>query len=557
MDSPLTRRQWFREAARSITAASLLGSGCGATGGIPLPNESTGPPPGDDYELVARLAHISDAHLIDEETPARLPFAKGLVPVSWRAYERYSTQLLDGVIRAINRYHELRGTIGFVVHTGDAADNRQNNELRWFLDTFDGKLINPSSGPDDRAAEQRGPEHLDAHAPFQAQGLYRQGAHGDKPSIPWYALAGNHDTFALGTFPVTRQLLGSSLTAPLPLSERIGLFLPTALDPTSSVAYSPITPAYPGPPVSATLPTRITPNSARRYFTRDEFVAAHFETVTGPPGHGFADPVSSQTWYSVTPVAGLRLIALDSCRPTLTLPAGFYAEGAIDAEQMAFLRNELRAAQQREELVIVLTHHPSRNLHWLHGSVVSTKELRETLNRHPCVVAHLAAHEHRNRVWDHGGYVEFETAATLDYPQEGRFIEIWKSAEDIQLRYEVFSHLPDVKELAAQFEPDDDPLLEMRLLAYELAAADPVVPGLAPPEQLIEEIVGPIRDLISGISEEFTEFSEEFTSLRDEITGDTIDVADHFLKSDVPSRSQAARSGSSGDRAGVITLPRR
>ena len=542
----------------SVTAASLACGGCGTAEGLPLPNESTGPLPGDDYVLVARLAHVSDAHVIDEESPARLPFAKSLVPFAWRPYERYSAQLLDGIIRAINRYHEFENTIDFVVHTGDAVDNHQLNELRWFLDVFDGKMIDPCSGPDDRPPDRRGAPHLDAHTSFRAQGLYRRGVHGDGPSIPWYALAGNHERFALGVFPVVPSLLGD-IHAPLPLPNRVGLFLPPFLDPLSSLAYAPITPAKPGLPLQPTLLTQIWPNAARRYYTPDEFVATHFDTVTGPPGHGFAADHPGRTWYSVSPVPGLRLIALDSSRPAVACPAGFYPEGAINAEQMVFLRCELAAADDRGELVIVLTHHPSYRIHWTYGSAVSTDEFRATLNRHPCVIAHLVGHMHRNRVLSHGRYVEIETASTLDYPQEGRIVEVFKSDRDVQLRYWIFSHLPDDEELesTADSELAVDPLREMRQMAFDLARDNPVIEGIVPPRELIEGGVGVVTDVITGIGGEITSLGEDLSDATGGLAGTVSEAVDPSLKADVAARARMAKSGSPDDRAGVIILPRR
>ncbi len=504
----ITRRQWLRETALSVTAAALAG-GCRATEGRPVPNESTEPLPADDYVLVARLAHITDTHVIDEESPARLTFAESFVPFAWRACERYSTQLLDGIIRAINRHHEFAAPIDFVVHTGDALDNHQSNELRWFLDVVDGQWIDPRSGPDDRAPDRRGPPSLDAYAPFQAQGLYRQGVHGTGPSIPWYALIGNHDQYALGVFPVVPHLSGGWY-APLPLPNRIGLFLPTFLDPVSSVAYAPVTPAHPGPPQGPTLPTQIQPNPARRYHTRAELVAAYGDTMADPPGHGFDPADPSRTWYSAAPVPGLRLIALDTTRPAVAYPAGFYSEGALDEGQMVFLRNELRAAQERGELVCVLTHHPSQSLNLTAGSAVSTDELRATLAQYPCVVAHLVGHKHRHRVWSHERYVEFETASTLDYPQEGRIIEIWKRDADVQLRYWVFSHLPNEGAPFGGADSDltDDPLRQMREVAFELA--------------------------------------------RDSATGAALPGS----RTAMTARARAANAGSSKDRAGVVILAR-
>ena len=551
------RRRFFG-LVLSVTVASLAGGGCGTTEGLPLPNESTGPLPGDDYVLVARLAHVSDAHIIDEESPARLPFAKGVVPFAWRPYERYSAQLLDGIIRAINRHHEFENTIDFVVHTGDAVDNHQLNELRWFLDVFDGTMIAPRSGPDDRAPDRRSAPHLDAHAPFQAQGLYRRGVHGDGPSIPWYAVVGNHERFALGVFPVVPNLFGG-ICAPLPLANRIGLFLPPFLDPLSSVAYAPITPANPGLPLQPALPTAIQPNAVRRYYTRREYVAAHFDTVTGPSGHGFAADHPPRTWYSVSPVPGLRLVALDSSRPAVACPAGYYPEGALDAEQMAFLHNELAAADDRGELVMVLTHHPSHRIHWVYGSAVSTDEFRAILNRHPCVVAHLAGHMHRNRVRSHGGYVEIETASTLDYPQEGRIIEVFRGDRDVQLRYWVFSHLPDDEE--AESTPDPgwaaDPLREMRRVAFKLARDNPVIEGITPPRELIEGGVGAVTDVITGIGGDIISLGEELSEVTGELAGAVSEVVGPFPKAGVAVGGRMTGSGSPDDRAGTITLPRR
>ncbi len=421
------------------------------------------------YELVARLVHVSDTHIVDEESPARFAGAHDLVHSAWRPYEAYSCQLFDGVIRAINRLHANGQDVNFVVHTGDACDNSQHNELAWFLDIFDGEEINPLSGPDDRLPEDVPDALLDPHAPFEAEGLWQQGMHGDAPSIPWYVVFGNHDRFAIGVFNIVEDFLGRR-TAPLPFAQRPGIVLPNFLDPLAGFAHGNVTPASPGPPTLVNLPTYVAPNPERRYFNRREFIQAMFTTATLPEGHGFADADSGPSWYSVAPAPGLRLIGLDTCEPLLAIDGFPYHDGSILAEQVAFLHTELAAAAEREELVIVASHHPSASLWDGYGSALIGSTFRAVLNEYPNVILHLAGHTHINRVTDREGYVELETCSTLDLPQEARIIEIWRNTADdtIAIKYEMLSHLDDALPLVF-----DDPMRVLREEAQNIARQDP------------------------------------------------------------------------------------
>ncbi|NOS99725.1 MAG: hypothetical protein HOP29_03770 [Phycisphaerales bacterium] len=442
--------------------------GCGVDESILLPAQFSETPPPDESSVLARFAVISDTQCLDEESPARFAGAVAYIPSAWRPHEAYTTQLFDGAVRAVNRIHHSGRTIDFALHTGDLCDNAQMNELQWALTVMDGGQIDPRSGPDDRSPDQLPPPELDPHAPFAAQGLYRHGIHGPRPSIPWYVVFGNHDAFALGTFPIVESITGAR-RAPLPLEGRPGILLPVILNPVGFLAHGNVTPAMPGPPTFLEVPRVVTQNPGRRFFNKGEFIAAMYRTQTDPPGHGLTDDPSAPTWYSVAPMPGLRLIGLDTSDVPVPVPGFPYSEGAVSIAQSRFLLRELQRASDRGELVIVASHHPSHCLQSIYGSVLSEPSLQSLLNEFPNVIVHLAGHTHRHRVTDRGGYLEIETASLLDWPQEGRLIEIYRdpTSAAVHIAYETINHLDD------SLPPlGEDPLLELRAEAHR--RADPI-----------------------------------------------------------------------------------
>ena len=463
------KRRLGPSAAIFILAGTLATGGCGGIPGVPLPNESTEAVDKTRFALLARFVHISDAQIVDEESPARLTVLRALSSTAWRPHEAYSTQLLDGMIRTVNKMHVAREPVDFLIQTGDAADNAQWNELDWFMTVMDGGRIDPRTAPDDRPPSQRPDQLLDPHAVFEAQGLYRHGVHGDLATIPWYSLVGNHDHFALGVFPIVTDLLGHRYS-PLMFENRIGLFLPINLDPVGTVAYAPVTPANPEPSVGISLPTIVEANPDRAYFTSREFIAAHQESPSDPPGHGFGSDPTDETWYSVSPMPGLRLIGINSASPILERPTLVYSEGAVSTAQRQFLVRELRKAQDSDEIVIVASHHPSESLDPLLGTALVADSLIRLLNEYPCVRLHIAGHWHTHAVIDRGGYLEIVTGAIIDPPQEGRVIEIWRDGDETELRYWTFSHLEQIDPPPGS-DPDlfDDPLMPMRRMAAEIA----------------------------------------------------------------------------------------
>ena len=462
----------MRTAWIGLALGALGAAGCEPDTGLLLPARESGNTIPDGFVLVARFAHITDTHVVDTLSPARFAQAAAFTQSAWRPYEAYSTQLVDGILRTVNRIHASGRTVDFLVHTGDTCDNAQTNELRWFLALVEGEPVDPLSGPDDRPPDARPEPSRDPYAAFEAQGLYQQGRHGDQPSIPWYTVFGNHEVYSIGVFPIFEGMDGHR-TAPLPADGRPGWLLPVALDPVAAVAYGNVTPAEPGPPVLFNPPRPVAPNLARAYFSKAEYIAALFDTTTQPPGHGFLDPGDARGWTSVRPVPGLCLIRLDTTDRTQKIPGAFYSEGALSRAQLEFLRTELDAAATRGELVVVMSHHPSEALVPVSGSEVAPDELRALLNQYTNVILHIAGHMHRNRVTDRGGYVEIETCSTLDLPQEGRLIEVWRNPADgrVGVHYEMFSHLDDTLPALG-----DDPLRRLREQARAIALGDKAAP---------------------------------------------------------------------------------
>ena len=100
------------------------------------------------------------------------------------------------------RLHK-KSPFDFGISLGDAINNNQYNEARWYIDVMDGKIISPSSG------SHRGADSIDYQKPYQSAGL-------DK-SIPWYQAIGNHDHFFMGAGAnvsvfANRTLAGTFLT---------------------------------------------------------------------------------------------------------------------------------------------------------------------------------------------------------------------------------------------------------------------------------------------------------------------------------------------------------
>ncbi len=431
--------------------------------------DPTGPTPDPDAvgDHLLRFVQISDAQVVDEESPARAVRGDFLINVAWRPQEAYVTQTLDAILQNINAIHASKAAppIDFLIATGDLADNAQQNELRWFIDTMDGEMVLPDSGLPDGADRPVAPE-LNPKLAFQATGL--------AADIPWYTVYGNHDALSVGVFSIA--FVGDDPTHWIAPQLRVvslvlGLFnmIPprSFLAPTIGQSPAILTgDADRADPVTMQLPLLqlqpgfIEPDADRHFLSRTMFIEEHFNSTSLPAGHGLTnDNLENGTvYYSAHPKSGVpvRLIVMNTVAPNppFGLPADF---GVLTRNQFeTFVKPEIEAAQTAGEFVILASHHPSSDFDSTYFvNKVGTAEFRNYLAAQPNVIAHVCAHVHRHHVLEVDGpfpYLEIETASIVDFPQEGRLLDVFYDAptETLRLESTIVGHIDNPTTLSAE-----------------------------------------------------------------------------------------------------------
>ncbi len=442
----ITRRQALGEAVVGAGAMALAGCGGGLTSAPATPTGSTlrstwsdpvgdgqlrvtaGEPLLDRVELGARaapvgalatLAHVSDAHVLDPSSPARVTFLDRLgapFQSTFRPQEVLTTQVLAGAAAAVRA---LRPQI--VIQGGDLIDNDQSNELAQALAALRGAIVHPGSGPEGyfgvQSAVNSDPFYYrpDVDAP-RHPGLLRAAV---RPftsrgvGAAWLPVLGDHDALVAGEIvptPLTRSLaVGDRALWDLPS----GLRLPGGVS-TSSVA-SPDGPPDPqlvdellsralgGPTV------RVPADEARREMSVAE-VLSGLRSATGAVS---GDQGSPRLDYTLDVGTDLRLIVLDLVRR-----AGG-SGGLVAVDQPAWLERQLAGAERR--WVMIVSHQPLE-------SSAGGDSLLALLDQSPRVIATLSGHTHRNRIVPRmsaaGGYWLISTASLIDYPQQARAVRL-------------------------------------------------------------------------------------------------------------------------------------
>ena len=385
------------------------------------------------------FAQISDVHICDSQSPARLEPrdrkgdpdsglpSKRTYKSDWRPQEILGAHVADAMVRRINeigRGPVLGKKLALTLQTGDNSDNNQHNEIRWNIDVLDGGTVQVDSGDltkyegvqdgdpmyydpfywhpdgtpeglqDDQARTKYGfptyPGLIDAaRAPFEAEGL----------DIPWYTALGNHDGLPQGSItPNDRyraKALGTKKT---------------------------ITPPHKVRTVSA--------DPDRRELSRTGWVEEHFASpaTPGPVGHGFtvANRTKGTAYYTFDQGI-VRFIVLDTVNPN------GHASGSIDTTQFSWLRSLL--AKTKKKVVILASHHTIGTMDNSLTGVLDNAprilgtEILPVLLASENVIAWVNGHTHTNHIWAHkrpggGGFWEINTASHIDWPQQGRLIEV-------------------------------------------------------------------------------------------------------------------------------------
>jgi len=365
---------------------------------------------------LATFAQITDAHVTDEESPARLELLDRLgLPFTsaFRPQEALTGQVLAAAVRSLNALHPRA-----VVVTGDLIDNAQANELAEATTILNGGVVHPMSG----ARRYEGVQSADDPDPFYYRpdvdpprhpGLLAEAERDFRsPGLraPWYPVVGNHDVLVQGNFAPSLQtrrvavgplklvrLSASALAAvrERTLNERIILRL-----------------------LSSGLPGRaesVTPDARRHELSPPEVLAR----LRRASGHGGSGPLLD---YDFDLAPRVRAIVLDVIRRDLG------SGGVVHAGQARWLAQRLQAAGSR--WVIVFSHAPLER-------VAGGARLLALLDRDPHVVAATAGDTHRNSIAPRGthgrGYWLVTTSSLVDYPQQVRMFRLRETAQDVVL----------------------------------------------------------------------------------------------------------------------------
>ena len=397
---------------------------------------------------------ISDIHITDKESPNQLIYIQRLhptLPVGAAVYSGsmpYTTHVLDAAVQTVNALHK-QNPVDFGLSLGDTCNTTQYNELRWYIDVIDGKVIAPSSGA------HLGADTIDYQKPYKAAGL-------DK-SIPWYQALGNHDHFWMGSIPVDHGLrkdlrqsyvsdevfaTGDVLRDPRKMNSRD--YYVGVLD--GSTPYGDI--KYAGPVGNFKSPPKVAADPDRRSLLRTGWMQEFFKTSSHPAGHGFnmTDAKNGFACYSFVPKAKIpfKVIVLDDTQKEDDGSVDIHGHGFLDQARWAWLKKELAEGTAAGQLMIIAAHvpigvevtAPNSEMGWWTDpqNAVTLPNLIAELQSHPNLLLWVAGHRHSNTVKafispdpvnaPEKGFWQVESPSLRDFPQQFRTFEIYLNSDE-------------------------------------------------------------------------------------------------------------------------------
>jgi hypothetical protein len=359
---------------------------------------------------LALFAQLTDAHVRDEESPARAAILDRLGPPftsTFRPQEALTAQVLSAAVASIDRVHPQA-----VLETGDLVDSAQANELDMALAVLRGGRVDPNSGAPgyDGPQSASNPDPFfyrpDVDAPRHPGLLTRAQLPFDSPGLraPWYPVLGNHDLLLDGEVPATEPLERLAVGSRFPVRLDPGVRVPHGRRASAPALVERVL----GRGLVQTRPVPADPR--RRYLHPGEAM----RRLRSASGHGGRGP---RLDYAFDVGPRLRVIVLD------LIARGGGSGGRVVPSQVGWLGRELRRAGRR--YVIVASHQPLR-------SSAGGGRALALLDRSPRVVAAVAGDTHHNRIRPRRvrgrGYWLIETASLADYPEQARAFRLVETA---------------------------------------------------------------------------------------------------------------------------------
>lgn len=449
------------------------------------------------------LGHLSDMHIIDAQSPARLEPMAGQSATTWagtvRPQDTLTVNVAAAMVEAMRaaRISPLTGAaMTAAFNTGDSADMHSELELRWYIDILDGKSVVPNSGqggvyegvqvwdeadyawhPEDPSGDPFGAYGF-PQLPGMLQAAVSQTVDSVGLPVPWYAVFGNHDTTYLGTLIIEEPLRNFAIG-----DRKASLWQALSRNYLAgwSAQVSPISQFLHDMRSNLGMQSglrSVTADPERALFESQEFVQAHFDSpaTPGPVGHGFTQENldTGTRYWSAEVSAHFRAFGLDTCNQV----AG--PDGAVPQDQFDWLQDQLEQALRDRKMCFILSHHNSTTLENDAQRVIGESqrlihadEFVAMLQQYPNVVAWVNGHTHINTIIAHpsddgGGFWEITTASCVDFPQQQQLIEVVDNQDGtISIFTTTLDHAS-----TAQWGVSDYSNLGLASLSRQLAAND-------------------------------------------------------------------------------------